>query len=1291
MHLVWRVTRACLLALLLAIGLTLAAVVAAVEWGSRSESAAAWIEGELNGALPGAFELDDVAVSVGGEVSIGRLEAREPSAGRWREEPGGLRAHVHWWRLLSAGRLEISGVRIARASATPTEIASAFARGTSSAAGDPGDALPVDITVDRLRRVELSGLLAGSPVVVENLERGQVTVRSGHVQVDVAELAARVDSAAVAARGHGVRYAIDSRRVAKLGLAELRVAREQSFVVLRGEAERFWQPDEAVGEISVSGELALADAMALGIGSARGRLRLDARAHRQHSGQPAHIELDMARVGRAQLFGYEVSGARARAQYDRGLIIDDLRVEGPGYALGVDAHLSSTSVRGSASLRGFPLAPLLAPTPASEASRILAAATMNANADGVVWSFADNRGRADIDLEVVGLGASSWDLPDAARVAAAVAFDGETVEIRDARLESDLVSATASGQVPVDGLLRARARARAALTTQRGWRPSVWPVRVASASLEVSVENQRVEGALATGAVELSNRPPVDVSLAFALDPSGAEVSELTMRGAGLRGRAEVSAAGDLLERPGEARVSCSADLAVTDFAPWGLPPVADSVPLARGGARLTVSGRGDAATRELRATVDLSPSPRLELAGVPVAGLGIEVRTDARSWVLERLSARALAGGTLDATAELVEQAGGDVFAAVARATEDLRFEARVQAEGVPVELGAPHLPDLEGALGTVSLSAEAEGSAAAAGMSARLSLAGIEVAGVRVGGSKVELELTRGGDEVEGDGRFSFANAGYADLTASGAGTLTVSRRDGPWTAGVGLASLRLGTPEHELALESPVDVRLSADRVLVPRFVLAGAGARFEGKAAWRRGEAPVARLAGQVPVTSFVPFVEALTGGTGALDVDVEIDGSRVAGTVQPQDGASLTLRGLDRELRLEGGRVELDDQRVVSRALRVGYAEGSWEMNGHLDVGPSGPRDWSLSARGDNIFVESGGFVLETQVDLELTGAGRWPAVGGAITVSHARYTRELTLSDFSLVRGEPSPSVPLGERLPQLADVRLDVDLSTAAPVELGFAAGPVGADLSMRADLRLVGTPLLPRVDGSVEVVGGELRFPVARLEVQSGSVSFSRTQPIDRARVELRAEGAVTTDFAGGPSSYWVTLGVDGAGDEIGVTLESDPALNRVDVASLLLRGAPVRAAGDEGGGLATDTAVAFAASQLASPLTDFLADQVGQMIRTDIDLSAEVTTESAGLELRKSFGERVVFTGGYDFAFDTGFGASDFTARFLITDGLFIDSGGRAEFGPSDELGESEADLTGRIELKLRVFGQ
>ena len=543
-----------------------------------------------------------------------------------------------------------------------------------------------------------------------------------------------------------------------------------------------------------------------------------------------------------------------------------------------------------------------------------------------------------------------------------------------------------------------------------------------------------------------------------------------------------------------------------------------------------------------------------------------------------------------------------------------------------------------------------------------------------------------------------------------------------------------------EHEFALENPLRIEVGTPEDKI-------GGLEITGRATADEVDVLVE---GDIELALLQFFTREITHASGRIDAHMWFQGSlqapRVAGVLNPANGASISLRSVQERFEFNGGSVEFEPLNEMGTAhqirasqLQIAMGGGNTQLNGNIELdaaelfsnGRFVPVRYALQASGSSVTLGHRSIWGESSFQLRFESNRRTPPgaqltmqasatpasvddetedtsgfrgkLSGRIELSDGLLRERFEMTNFVLEARPDTPSEPLSNqilRFTELEEIELDVDLAVQSfQVRADLVSFLTTTQLS--GELRLENTLTIPNLVGAIEVVDGSVRFPKTLLEFTEARVEFPRERVGLNPRIFVSARGELAAQPPVCTAEIPILLTLEGEDlNQVQMNLEaeeSDLRHTRTELLSAVLLGQQLPRCSDGAGSVDPDVALRAVVSGLTSTLRKgierFVADKTG----SDFQLDLVVRDGRVGTDLRWKLSKRLQLEGGTGFGFgDDGtnaagtLGSSAF-ARFLILDHFPVSGDLFVEGGFSSTDAAVINDNTA-VELKLtyRVFG-
>ncbi len=305
-----------------------------------------------------------------------------------------------------------------------------------------------------------------------------------------------------------------------------------------------------------------------------------------------------------------------------------------------------------------------------------------------------------------------------------------------------------------------------------------------------------------------------------------------------------------------------------------------------------------------------------------------------------------------------------------------------------------------------------------------------------------------------------------------------------------------------------------------------------------------------------IPTFAPAISFVEGNASAR--------IEVGGTLQkpvPTGAATLQIKRLALaadelpEVTNVDARLDLSREKIAIRNFTGNVSGGQITLTGFADLtDPESPQlDFTFDGQ-SLLLARSPDLLARANANLTLTGPPDSAKLSGHLGLIDSRLFKQIVVLPFGQPGKRKAPQAPSADppRLsfpnPPIRDWQFDVTIGTDSP----FLIRGNLANGRATADLRLTGTGLAPRLEGSANVEDLILTLPFSTLDIANGSVYFNPADPLDpvlnlRGRSEIR--------------DYVITVLISGTANDPEVTFTSNPPLPPEDIVALLSTGATAK----------------------------------------------------------------------------------------------------------------------------------
>ncbi len=378
------------------------------------------------------------------------------------------------------------------------------------------------------------------------------------------------------------------------------------------------------------------------------------------------------------------------------------------------------------------------------------------------------------------------------------------------------------------------------------------------------------------------------------------------------------------------------------------------------------------------------------------------------------------------------------------------------------------------------------------------------------------------------------------------------------------IALSEFSLGMPKPWINNDGPVRVALTGHGARIDQARLAGTGTLVGVRGTASLHEGIAVNVAGSLDLSVLSSFVPSLTHAAGVLAVDVRVSGQvddpTLYGRAELKDATALTalypspFEKLNALLTFSEREISLD-------RLSTQFAGGTLAMHGSAALKGRALERYQLNLECSDVSVAPyQGVELTLSADTMLSGGAynKLPKLSGSVHMVRARYTRAFTLDIAERLTGFNQAKRAEAKVYDPALD-RLLIDLRVIDDGPLRIDNNVLKAELSIEDSerpFRIVGTDQRLGMLGTLTLDRGTFRFRSSEFRVEEGTVTFVDEHSIKpRIDVHARTEYRRTADRSG--ARWSIMLHALGDADDLKLEMSSEPALQREDIALLLLTG--------------------------------------------------------------------------------------------------------------------------------------
>jgi translocation and assembly module TamB len=866
------------------------------------------------------------------------------------------------------------------------------------------------------------------------------------------------------------------------------------------------------------------------------------------------------------------------------------------------------------------------------------AGTVNGKLDAA-WKGSVSNVRARSDLTVHAEAASRSN-PSAKEVpvngALHVAYDGprQTIQVHDTTFKIPSASMSAQGSISNHSNLQVQVVANdlhqlAALASSfragNAAPPSVSGSATVNAVVHGSMQQPNVSAQLDAEHLLVEGSEWKTARVAMRADPSGVTIDNASLVNA----------------RTGQASLTAHVGLRKWAFAPSN--PIKAHLVI----QQLRLADLEQMAKKQLPVSGDLSANVNLEGSELQPVGSGSAQIANAHAYgeAIQNLSAKFnAANGTVNSTLNVTAPAGA-INAKLSYTPKTKAYNVRLDAPSIVLQkLQAVQEKNLQ-VTGTVSMSANGEGTVDNPELVASVQLPELQMKGKAISGFKADLQVAQHRAKLNMDTKVSAAEIhahGEMNLTGNYEAQAVIDTGRIPLDAILATYAPSVsqgfrGETELHASLKGPLkdkskleahltipvlQAKYQSVEIGIPRPIRADyANSVVTLQPAEIRGTDTSLRAQGRIPIGSqaaptltaqgsidvrivqiFAPQVQS----SGLVALDVHSAGPEIQGQVQLKNIAVATP---DAPVGVENlnGTLDITNTRVQVSHMTAQVGGGQVTMGGSVTYRPS--IAFNLAMQGKSVrlrYPEGLRSLLNT--NLTFSGTNQASVLSGRVLIESLGFTPDFDLASFadqfSTTGNTPSQ--------PGFADtVRLALSVQSQSLNAISPQISIAGS-----AALQIGGTAADPVITGRTTLNSGELFFRNVRYALQRGVITFddpNQTHPVLNVTVSTTIE------------QYNLTLTLRGPLDKLTTNYVSDPPLATADIINLVARGKTTQeqAATSQ----STDSMIA---SQVAGQLSSSVQKLAGiSSLQIDPTLGGSNSNPSARIAIQQRVTKNLLFS--------------------------------------------------------------
>ena len=249
--------------------------------------------------------------------------------------------------------------------------------------------------------------------------------------------------------------------------------------------------------------------------------------------------------------------------------------------------------------------------------------------------------------------------------------------------------------------------------------------------------------------------------------------------------------------------------------------------------------------------------------------------------------------------------------------------------------------------------------------------------------------------------------------------------------------------------------------------------------------------------------------------------------------------NLAVDGIPNGLTDLNGTLSFHQNRLEVRDLVGITGGGKLRIGGSIGIQGKGIFA-DLTANADNIRVRLYGLSATANAQFRLQGGPQSARLSGNVLITRFGVGKDVDFAAFAGTGGvqlPPDPSAPANKIL-------LDIHVTSAPQLDFQNSY----AKLAGTVDLTVRGTVATPTVLGRIQITDGSATFAGTKYQLQRGTIYFTNPVRIDPI-IDIEASARV--------SNYDITIGLHGTTTSLKPTYRSEPPLTEADIFNLLALG--------------------------------------------------------------------------------------------------------------------------------------
>ncbi len=246
----------------------------------------------------------------------------------------------------------------------------------------------------------------------------------------------------------------------------------------------------------------------------------------------------------------------------------------------------------------------------------------------------------------------------------------------------------------------------------------------------------------------------------------------------------------------------------------------------------------------------------------------------------------------------------------------------------------------------------------------------------------------------------------------------------------------------------------------------------------------------------------------------------------------------SIDGISNGLTDLNGQLAFNENRLEVRSLKASTGGGQLSLGGFVMYQGGLYADLSLTAQ--KVRYRLNGLSTTADASLKLQGGSDGALLSGSVLITRFTVGADVDFAAFGGTGGVSAPASPNS----LVNNVRMDIHVTSSPQLDFQNSY----AKLSGGVDLTVRGTVAEPTVLGRVQITDGSATFAGTKYQLQRGDIYF--TNPV-------RIDPVIDLDATARVENYDITIGVHGTANSLKPTYRSEPPLSEADIFNLLALG--------------------------------------------------------------------------------------------------------------------------------------